>query len=183
MDVYFSSLPDGTNHPASPLVDFIVTVAEENHSATQAVFNSGFLNVLVCMYACNFARHTYSDEDVCGRKSIIETVCAALVALCRQPALHAVVLAHPICVIWPKNELLLPILGDRTTERRAIWKRLGPTIVARRLSSLRRLLQSLGSIIISHTTELSDALVDLKEFLRQVHFDSFSREVLISISC
>ena len=182
MDVYFSSV-DGTNHSASPLVDFIVTLAGENYSATQAVFNSGFLNVLVCMYASNFSHHTYSVEDVCGRKSIIEAVCSALVALSRQPGLHAVVLAHPICVLWPKNELSLPILGDRTGDRRAIWKRLGPSIVTRRLTSLRRLLQSLASIKFLHTTELSDAIIDLKEFLRKVHFDSFSREVLTYISC
>jgi hypothetical protein len=167
MSTYLSSLPPGINHPAIPLVDFIATVAEYNDSTCQAVFDSGFLNVLICMYACNFSPHAIgSVDEFKARHSIIEAVCAALATLCRQPSRKAVISSHPIGVLWPKNELLLSILGNRTAERQAIWRKLGHVVVGRRLSSLRTLLQSPSSTKRSHMTELSDAQVDLKEFAR-----------------
>jgi hypothetical protein len=166
MDAYSSALPLGINHPASPLVDFIATIAAQNDSTCQAVFDSGFLDMLICMYACNFSAQVRSVDDFEGRRSIIEAVCAALVTLCHRLSLKAVISAHPIAVLWPKNELLLYILGDRTAERQAIWRKLGPVVVGRRLSSLRTLLQSPGSTKRSHMTEISDAQVDLKEFAR-----------------
>jgi hypothetical protein len=169
MDAYRSSLPHDVNHFACPLAAFIARVTESNHSTCQAVFDSGFLSVLTCMYSCNFSAHLRSIDDAQSRSSIIETVSTVLVTLCRQPNLQAEMLAHPIGVLWPKNEPLLSILGDRTAERKVIWKRLGPIIVARILSSLRILFQSPVTKI-SHMTELSDAQVDLKEFSRQVRF-------------
>jgi hypothetical protein len=82
------------------------------------------------MYFCNFSAHLRSIDDAQSRSSIIETVSTVLVALCRQPNLQAEMLAHPIGVLWPKNEPLLSILGDKTAERKVIWKRLGPIILA-----------------------------------------------------
>jgi hypothetical protein len=171
MDAYRSSLPHNVNHFAGPLIAFVASVTESNHSTCQAVFDSGFLSMLICMYSCNFSAHIRSIDDTQSRRSIIETVCTVLLTLCGQPNLQAEISAHPIGVLWPKNEQLLSILGDRTAERNVVWKQLFPIIVARRLSSLRMLFQSPGTET-SHMTELSDAQVDLKEFSRRVRHHS-----------
>jgi hypothetical protein len=170
MHAYLSSQPPGIRHPASPLVDFITTIIKENHSMYQAVLNSGFLDVLVCMYICNFSSEICRVDEVEGAlHSIIEVVSAALLMLCSQPNAQAVVSAHPICILWPKDKRLPTFIGNRSAERQAMWRRLGPVIVARRLASLRASLQSPRGTNIIHLADLSDARIDLEEFSRQVH--------------
>jgi hypothetical protein len=103
-----------------------MTVASVNEDTCRAVLDSGFLDVLFCMYACNFISNTSGASVEGGRKSLLETVCAGLATLSCQPSAQAIILEHPICNLWPTNELLPPLPGDRTSEQLAIWKQLGP---------------------------------------------------------
>lgn len=112
MDAYISSLKPGTNNPTSPLVEFIMTVAEVNQSTCHAVCNSGFLDVLACMYACNFSSGRYGGDPESGQNDIKDTICTALVRLCGRLDAKEMILAHPISVLWPRNRQLLPIFGD-----------------------------------------------------------------------
>jgi hypothetical protein len=139
----------------SPLVDFILTVAKVNQDTCQAVLSSGFLDVLLCMYACNFTSSICSVDVVKGGQiSIIEAVCDALVILCRHPDALAVISVHPICVLW--------MLGCQTQERQMIWRELGPAIVTRRIASL----ATPVAMKVLNETELTDARADLVEFSR-----------------
>jgi hypothetical protein len=154
-----------TRHPASPLVDFIMTVAQVNDSTVRAVFNSGFLDTLLCMYTCNFSGNLPSVDDTEeGRGSIVEAICEGMVTLCHQSAARAEILAHPISVLWPKNEPLLSVFGDRITERKDVWRQLGPVLVSRRTSAIAKCLQSQSNQ--SMIVLAADARIDLMEFSR-----------------
>jgi hypothetical protein len=171
VEPYLFSQPPSANHQASPLIDFLVTVARVNWSICEAVLNSGFLDMLVCMYTCNFTSDLGSVENIeRGRDSIIGSVCVALETLCCQPEARAAISRHPICVLWPTKGPLPSALGDRRTGRQAVWRRLGPVIISRRLSSIRKLLCSLESTTSSRLAELPDAQADLLEFSRRAYY-------------
>jgi hypothetical protein len=167
MEPYLFSQPPSTNHQASPMIDFIMTVAQVNWPICQAVFNSGFFDMLVCIYACNFTSDLGSIENIeRGRDSITDTVCVALATLCCQPEARAAISGHPVGVLWPTQGPLPSTLGDQRTERQAAWRRLSPVIISRRLSSIKKLLCSLESTTSSRMAELPDAQIDLLEFSR-----------------
>ena len=124
------------SHIGSPLVDFIVGVAQVNYSACEAVVDAGFLDMLLCMYACNFISnlettvpHGANDTDE-RLYLVLEACSAALLTLCQQPDVQIRVFAHPIYVLWPESASLLSVFGRRTKERHMKWRQLGPEIAA-----------------------------------------------------
>jgi hypothetical protein len=135
------------DHTASPLLDFIVKLAQVNDVACEAVLDSGFLDMLLCMYTCGFTDSMISpfagsrtNSEIDEARDIIFVNCsAALLALCRHPDFVAIVLTHPVSVLWPKDRRLLSIFGCQLRERYETWRRLGSVIAARRLKSLRSL--------------------------------------------
>ncbi|KIM86350.1 hypothetical protein PILCRDRAFT_322932 [Piloderma croceum F 1598] len=164
-DAYFSSQQSNENHPASPLVDFIMIVAKVNQATCQAVLRSGFLDMLLCMYACNFISSTHSVGEIRGdRNTLFEAVCAALVMLCRDPDADGVISAHPICGLWPMDQSLRILLGGRIQRRQRLWRQLGHDIVMRRISSLAKML---GTTEVLDLAELTDARIDIFEFSRE----------------
>lgn len=164
MGVYISSQRPDTHHSARPLIDFIMTVAQVNDSTLRAVFDSGFLDVLLCMYTCDFSANLPDVDDAEeSRNLIVEAIGKAMVTLCHRSDARAEILAHPICVLWPKGESLLSVLGDRITGRKEIWRQLGPILVSRRVSSIAKRFQSRSNW---YTTVLADAQIDLMEFSR-----------------
>jgi hypothetical protein len=189
---YLSSQRPGEYHPASPLVDFIMELSQNNSSARQAVLDSGFLDLLLCMYISDFkiydaspksgqdvpkvkllsalsqaAAQTVSDAS---RESMLEVCSDHLATLCRYPDALAVIKAHPICVLWPRVGLLRSEFGDRTNERPKKWWELGPALAARRLASFPELLLPHESRKNSHATMLPDICTDLLAFVRWVSF-------------
>ena len=179
MQAYMSCLATGTYqgeyHPASPLVDFIIELAQINY---QAVLDSGFLDMLLCMYVCDFRsgdtlppsiQRLISRIDLDYSDSAMLGACtAALQMLCQQTDALAVVLAHPICALWPKNETLLYQFGPRSDERCLQWRELGPVISTRRLTVLPEILLLPITKELADSIRLNDVCVDIVEFSRQV---------------
>jgi hypothetical protein len=166
----------GEYHPASPLVDFIAELTQTNY---QAVLDSGFLDMLVCMYICNFSsggdafslsQRLISDIawDPWDHSAMMEACTTTLQMLCKQTDALAVVLAHPVSVLWPKNQALLFLFGHRLNERCFQWREVGSVIVARRLAVLPGLLQLPVTKKKSDFFRLVDLCVDCVEFSRQV---------------
>jgi hypothetical protein len=164
MDAYFSHQKLITIHPASPMVNFIVSLFKVNPATCQAVLQSGFLDVLLCLYASNFTSNIPSFGDMTvGRKALIEDISDGLVILCRKSDARAFLSAHPICALWPMNQPLRSILGDQTAERQTVWRQLGPAIATRRISSLSKTVHATD---ILYPDELEDNIVDITEFSR-----------------
>jgi hypothetical protein len=126
-------------HPASPFIDFIVSLSQINYSVCQAVLDAGFLDMLLCMYVCNFACNIplyHGIVGVHGKSKMMEACTDALLQLCEYPGAFTIVSAHPLCAIWPKNRPLILRLGHREQNRHLTWRKLGPLVVTRRLASL-----------------------------------------------
>jgi hypothetical protein len=169
-NTYLSYQQSTISHPVSALLDFIGSVAKVNQATCHAVLHSGFLDVLLCIYACNFISDIPKIDDVKGgRKALWEDVCATLVMLRHQPGAKAVISAHPVSVLWPNNNQSSRLkLGDQKSERQAIWRQLGRTMAMRRIYSLAQILRKPGDTKFLYPTESTDAGIDIAEFLRKV---------------
>ena len=164
MNAYFSPQELTTVHPASHIVNFIASLFRVNQATCQAVLQSGFLDVLLCLYASNFTSNIPSFGDMTvGRKALMEDISDALVILCRQSDARAFLSAHPIRALWPLNQPLRSILGDQTAERQTVWRQLGSAIATRRISSLSKTIHATD---ILYPDELEDNIVDITKFSR-----------------
>ena len=174
-EVYLSSwgLNSPEYHIVSALVDFVVELAQMNYVACQAVLDSGFLDVVLCMYTCSFTfdkhmgdlNQTIADFEA-HQNWTSKTCSAALAILCHQPGAQAVVSTHPICtLLWRP---LPSLLRHRTSKRQAKWRQLGPVIIRRRLASLPAFLPLSVMRRESDWASLTDLSIDLVEFTRQV---------------
>ena len=171
------------DHTVSPLLDFIVDLAHVNDAACEAVLDSGFLDMLLCMYICGFTDNMISpsvgsrtDSEIDeARDTIFANCSAALLALCRHPDFVAVICTHPVSILWPKNRQLLSIFGSQRMERYEVWIQLGPIMARRRLQSL--LLSRLPTTRESDSDmdQVADAWVDLVQFSRYVVVFQFTR--------
>lgn len=173
-------------HPALPLVEFIGDLAQNGSMACRSIFESGFLDALLCMYASNFTSDSAlshrpgpsslrSQSDQLNRTPVIDAGNALLITLCQEPSTLIVVSAHPIAVLWPKNRRLITLLGRRTKERYVQWQKLGDHVVFKRLDATRKLLEEAvlerrklldepGSM--AAPSELAEFCVDLAGFAR-----------------
>jgi hypothetical protein len=164
------------DHTASPLLDFIVKLAQVNDVACEAVLDSGFLDMLLCMYTCGFTDSMISpfagsrtNSEIDEARDIIFVNCsAALLALCRHPDFVAVISTHPVSILWPKNRQLLSIFGCQRTERYEVWRQLGPVMATRRLQSLSLSRLPMTTETDSDMDQVADAWVDLIQFSRYV---------------
>jgi len=171
LDTYISSQKQDPQeyHTASPLVDFVIELAQVNDSACEAVLTSGFLDMLLCMYICGFTdtvRVVPFHEAEQAQDSMFRDCSAALLALCRRLDFITVVSAHPVSVLWPKNREMLSLFSCQITQRFAVWIQLGHVMTTRRLQSLSRLhLPTMGETDCD-LNRLADAWVDLVQFSR-----------------
>jgi hypothetical protein len=175
MEAYISSMNTGTYkgeyHPASPLIDFVAELARIDY---QAVLDSGFLDMLLCMYVCNFsngetvfssAQRLISNIGS-DRRSMLEACTAVLEKLCQQANALVVVSAHPVYILWPKTSALRILYVQRSNQRYLQWREMESVIVARRLATIPELLQLLMPEDESDLNQLADACVDIIEFSR-----------------
>jgi hypothetical protein len=175
VEAYISSMNTrtykGEYHLASPLIDF---VAELVHIDYQAVLDSGFLDMLLCMYVCNFSNPVTvypSARRLIGnigsnRKSMLEACTAVLEKLCQQANALVVVSAHPVYILWPKTSTLRTLPVQQSNQRYLQWRKMESVIVARRLASIPEILQLLMSKDESDLNQLADGCVDIIEFSR-----------------
>ena len=142
----------------------------------QAVLDSGFLDVLLCMYVSGFSSEDpwfVSLQQLIGpnHTGILEACTAALEMLCEAVDAIAVVSAHPIHTLWPKNQVLLIQFGLRMKERYLQWRGMDIVVVARRLVAAQPELEQLSlSTGRSNLSRLMDLCIDIVEFSRQVIF-------------
>jgi hypothetical protein len=175
MEAYIFSMNTGTYkgeyHPASPLIDFVAELARIDY---QAVLDSGFLDMLLCMYVCNFsngetvfssAQRLISNIGS-DRRSMLEACTAVLEKLCQQANALVVVSAHPVYILWPKTSALRILYVQRSNQRYLQWREMESVIVARRLATIPELLQLLMPEDESDLNQLADACVDIIEFSR-----------------
>lgn len=156
-------------HPASPIIDFIVKVAQINHSACQAVLDAGFLDMLLCMYVCNFGFSTSSRHfsvGIDGKSMMIEACSDALLQLSENPGAAAVIVAHPVLSLWPKNRPLTLLLKAKVTDRSTVWRTLGPLVIARRLASMSSIMEMQPVDEEFPVPAMEEACKDLVEFGR-----------------
>lgn len=140
---------DESSHPADPLLKFVLAMSEAG--LHQAVLDSGFLDVLVCIYAANFVGDeennlivwpVYEDGEVrlsslvLRRNTLLATGRDLLLSISRTREAQLIVAAHPICVLWPKDDHLIAIYGARANERGMTWRKLGNGLVLRRVFAL-----------------------------------------------
>jgi hypothetical protein len=154
------------NHSALSLLAFFVKLAETGATACQAILGAGFLDVLLCMYACNFVEGSCATIGVHNihRPGILESGSNTLTLLSPHYGIQAGVDAHPIFTLWPNKELPLSKLNSHLADRQEMWRKVGPVIVAQRLSSLGVLLQPPMIIKDYDLAEFTDAYTDLVEF-------------------
>lgn len=161
-------------HLASPLLDFLMTIATANDSSCQAVLDAGFLNMLLCMYTCNFG-YSLAPHRSASCDRMLEACSDALLRLSECPGAATVISLHPVSSLWPKDELLSIQFQEEEGERAKAWRSLGEVqedMVSRRLVSLSSALQYPVS---NHRLPtplypypLMDMCRDLIEFSRQV---------------
>jgi hypothetical protein len=158
-------------HPASPLVDFMVQVARNSHLACQAVLDAGFLDVVLCLYVCNFSCSMMAQfHDVDGKPVILDACSNALAGLCKEPNALTVFSTHPLYILWPRSHAILLDPKRTARDRFVTWRRLGLLLVARRLVALPAIVESRVHDNESHSSLLSEACTDLVEFATQVFY-------------
>ena len=145
---------------------FVRKLAEGNLSARQAVLDAGFLDVLLCMYACIFSTtETVANDahrvDLLMPRVLMTDIYNAALVICRQLAtVPNAPSAHPISVLLQWQ--LSSTVADRMNERMMIWRqleKLGSPLVERRLVVL-----SNGNPSWPTTDWLIDICIDLVEF-------------------
>jgi hypothetical protein len=162
------SLPP--NYSTLSFLSFVAQLVESDLSTCQAVFQVGFLDVLLCMYACNFSSGTHAVVGIHDilRSEILACGTAILVLLSHQPDILILIKKHPISVLWPKSNVLASLYWNQTSNRGAAWRRVAAVTVSQRVSSLGAVFRPLMSWENHNLTELVDAYVDLAEFSRRV---------------
>jgi hypothetical protein len=172
MTSYFTcqKLTTPEDHPAFPLVDFILAFSQINIITCHAVLKAGFLDMLLCMYICNFDSMMPQDfTSVLDESMILEAFSYSLLQLCEQPGALRVISTHPLRVLWPQSRSLGLRFGWQPEKRPKAWRQLGHVIVARRLAVLPYIL----ALPLPHNDfpppYLVEACTDLVEFSRHVH--------------
>lgn len=158
------------DHYGSPMLDFMLRLARESFKTSQAVLEAGFLDILLCMYICDFHYETGVHSSVAGemmkREMMKQTCTDMLVELSKYPENVAVISGHPIFDLWPRGQLF-----DSQVTRRArnskIWRHVDMRpLVSRRLGVLFRDAKRRHYITEPNAAELAEACMDLIEFSR-----------------
>src|ERR1700734_387265 len=111
-------------HPASPLIDFLLAFAQIDITTCQAVLDAGFLDMLLCMYICNFncSIMPYATASVHGKSMMMEACTDALLQLCEQPGALTAISKHPLHALWPQIRPLSLQFKSQTKNRPLAWR-------------------------------------------------------------
>lgn len=157
------------SHPAYPIVKFIANLCKVSLTMCQGVLDSGFLDTLACIYACNLIgneitlRFQPGHSDITLRwlvrdgSSILTSMSCFLTP--------QTISAYSVCALWPMDEQSRALLNERGT-RDTAWRQLGSIVISRRIHSLKHLLPASNYDSSIETSHLTDADTDLESFLR-----------------
>lgn len=167
-NVYLSHQPSGEPHPAGPLIDFMAKMIQT--PATAAALGSGVLDMFVCLYVCNFSCEQI-PENVrqrfdSGHDSIFRSCCDALLSICQVPSASAILSQHPITIMWPHMPILSSMLRGGHELRCNQWRRLKIVVVARRMTSIRALLELSLKNDLFIQVDLLNIYIDILEFTK-----------------
>lgn len=165
---YLSEQPAGEPHPAGPLIDFMTKMAQT--SATAATLQSGLLDMFVCLYVCNFSCEQIPENILQrfapGHDSIFRSCCDALLSISQVPNASSILSRHPITIMWPHMPILSPILRGDHAFRRDQWRQLKIAVVARRMTSIRTLLEMSPKNDLFIQVDLLNIYMDILEFTK-----------------
>lgn len=172
--VYLSNQSISESHPASPLVDFMVKLSTANATTCIAVLESGSLDMILCMYVCNFSYENISRDSrrryQGSRSRMFQECCAAILRFSQQPDARTIICDHPISALWPQTASLASIFERKLQIRATKWRELGPVIAFRRIACIPALL----ALSLAHsdfaTADLIDLCVDIVEFSKWVTY-------------
>lgn len=176
-DTYIEHLPnEKLTHSASSLLRFILALSEAGLS--RAVLDSGFLDVLLYIYASNFVAWPTQNNEEIG-PYLLDLGQDLLLSLSRSQEKELDTL-HPIYGLWPKDSRLVKdIYEDNVSDREDTWRDLG-VLTTKRLHALEvlRCITRDNSPLKgkagnseedpSEFTEFSDASSDVLKFFRFV---------------
>lgn len=167
MEAYLSCyvLHSHGNHAAYPLFIFISKLARINDSGRQAVLDAGLLDMLTCMYACDFSGRIYLSytrriDAIPTRGSILKVSTEILATICREPGALQKFQEHPISALWPKDDRLKQIVDSPLFSRHVAWRKLDKPLAIRRLGAISLMATRKYDIL----DPLEHILCDLSEF-------------------
>jgi hypothetical protein len=163
MDIYLAS-SSVKESPMSGLIKFIIDLSQVDSSTRQAVLDSGFLFMLICMSTASPSSNM-ELALVNNLHNFHEEGTNAIISLCQYSDAKTVISTHPICILWPPDNTLIPILGNHMSERASQWRQLGSNMIMRRVIFLSKILRRVGEGSSLFRT-FPDIYVDLLEFSR-----------------
>lgn len=159
------------SHPAYPIIKFIANLCKVSLTTCQGVLDSGFLDTLACIYACNLIGNEttrplrfqpgHGDRNL---RLLVRDGSSILTSMSHFLTPQTVS-AYSVCALWPMDEQLRTLLNERVT-RDTAWRQLGPIVISRRIYSLKHLLPESKCDTNAETNHLTDADIDLESFLR-----------------
>jgi hypothetical protein len=166
MDDYISSQYNHDGHGATPFIKFIHSLSLASTSCCKSVLETGFLDMVLCMYLHDFLPSAISPSEInwMERRSSLITACTAaldIFAASSHPEISQTLSNHPLYTLWPKAT----ITETRFIERRTTWKTLDKGLTQWRLETILNVI-FLSSLEVSD--DILDALDDLLEFARYI---------------
>ena len=166
--VYLSQQPSREAHPAGPLIDFMTKMAQT--SATAAALESGLLDMIVCLYVCNFSCEQVPKDIVQrfdpGHDSIFRSCCDALLSISQVPDASSILLRHPITIMWPHMPILSSVLRGTPRFRCDQWRQIKFAVVDRRMTSIGALLEMSSKKDLFIQVDLLNIYIDILEFTK-----------------
>ena len=159
------------SHPAYPIVKFIASLCRVSLTTCQGVLDSGFLDTLACIYACNLIGNETTRplrfQPGHGDRSLRLLVRdgSSMLTSMSHFLMPQTISAYSVCALWPMDGQLRTLLNERST-RDTAWRHLGPVVISRRIYSLRHLLPASKYDSSIETSHLTDADIDLESFSR-----------------
>ena len=146
----------------TPVIDFIVVVADHSDLACQAAVDAGFLDFMLRIYAV-FPRLERGTPD------LVSACTSTLLIVSRQSDCLEAIIRHPVCLLWKKcsqpfHDDIPDVADDPVSIRRLSWSRTEKLCIMSRLVTI----YSLISTSRLKETVAIHMCVDLVEFARWV---------------
>jgi hypothetical protein len=178
---FLTEMPDG-EHEATPFMEFIAQIVKTSAVGAQIAVEGNMLDIVLSIYVGGFLPYFPAYKS-----SSLFLVCNALLSnIYVYSETRQCLSSHPVHILWPRRVLapLTETVQRQIVDRRTVWRDLtDPTLITRRIASVRRLLtlplldipdfppvkRDFPDNAMSHTTtDIFDDCVDMVEFIRSV---------------